>query len=133
MGKPPTVPTRPGGHERFIRRARAFAFGMQAALREGHPDLALSAAAHCVIAACDAILAKKTGRRSIARDHSSVAGLIEGLPLPGVAQKARQVEFVLSLKSAGEYEERDLSAEEVEKAVAMAKRVLEWVEAALER
>lgn len=59
MAKPPTIPTRPGGHERFMRRAREFSFGMQAALEDGHPDLALSTAAHCVIAACDAILAKK--------------------------------------------------------------------------
>jgi HEPN domain-containing protein len=106
---------------------------MEGALKDGQADLALSTAAHCVIAACDAILAFNMHRRSIASDHSRVAGMIEELELPGAPQKARQIEFVLSLMSAGEYDDREVTSAEVEKAVKMARRVLDWAEENLPR
>jgi HEPN domain-containing protein len=133
MGSSPTSPVARGRATRFLERAREFALEMRDALSHGHLDVAASNAAHCVIAACDALLVSKAGRRSKARDHGKVARLIEQLGLPGAADHARQVEFVLTLKSAGQYDDRRLTTAEVEKAVKMARRVLEWVEANVAR
>lgn len=133
MADLPTVPVRRGSEKLFLRKAREFARQMERALEAGDLNVAASSASHCVISAADALLAHEKGVRSRAKDHGVVVRLVSAAAIPGAAEKAAQVEEVLALKHVAEYDDRDVTKGEAERAVKKAARFLEWVEKSVER
>lgn len=129
MVEVPSVKVRPGAHGTFLKKAREFGRSMEHALASGDYSAAASHASHCVICACDALLAFHKGIRSRAKDHGAVVRLIETTGLEGVREKADQAEFVLSLKQVAEYDERVVGPLDAAEAAKRARRFLDWVEA----
>jgi HEPN domain-containing protein len=122
----PTVASRPGAHRIFLKKAQEFARAMERAFEVGDYNAAASAASHCAISACDALLARHKGLRSRARDHGAVVRLIETIGLEGAEQRANQLERVLSVKQFAEYDDRDVRKADAAEAVKRAKRFLDW-------
>lgn len=131
MPDPGTVPVRAGAERTFLKKSREFARGMEGGLAAGDANQAASDAAHCVICACDALMARRRGVRSRAKDHSAVVDLVAELELPAAREKAAQAAEVISLKHVAEYDDREVLLKDAERAVKQARRFLEWVEAAL--
>jgi hypothetical protein len=68
-----------------------------------------------------------TGTRSRGQRHVEVTELLKTLKLEGVREKVTQIEGVLQLKILVEYEDREISREEVVRLAAQAERILLWV------
>ena len=131
MAEVPSVPVRAGAHRSYLKKAQEFARAMERALEAGDYNAASSAASHCVISACDALLARHKGVRSRGRDHGAVVRLIEATGLDGARGRADQAEFVLALKQVAEYDDRDIRPADAVEAVKRARRFLAWVEASI--
>jgi HEPN domain-containing protein len=127
----PTAGVGPAAFRVFRKKARQFAETMEAALEAGNPDAAASAASHCAISTCDALLAAHRGLRSRERDHAAVLRLVETTGLPGIRERARRLETVLALKQVAEYDDTEVSINDASTAVKQARRFLDWAETQL--
>lgn len=125
---PRTEPVSRGEYVTYLAKAREYtAIG-----RDALQDLRYSGAGlgsiHGIISACDAFTIFQLGLRHKGEDHRDVVQLMRRAPTPEIDSITRQVVSVLDLKNRVEYGGDGLSAEEAEKAVTQAERVLRWVE-----
>ena len=130
MAEVRSAAVRAGAHRLFLKKAQEFARSMDRDLEGGDFHSAASAASHCVICACDAVLARHKGIRSRSQDHGAVLGLLGTVGLEGLSARVNQAGFVLSLKQVAECGDHEISAADAKEAVKRARRFLEWVEAA---
>ncbi len=125
---PRTEPVASEEHTAYLLKAREFL----ALARDSLGDLRYSGAGlgaiHGVISACDAFTIFHLEVRSRGEDHRDVVRVMERVSTDGLKEVTRQVLSVLDLKSRVEYGGDGLTAEEAEKIVTRAERVLRWVE-----
>lgn len=122
--------------EVYARKAERFAASARAALAQGSWDPALSAAAHALICASDAVTIRHLRQRSAAQEHGESVALlraVEAVPAADKAIVARQVEGVLARKHWSEYEDRLVEEDEARRALQAMERalpkLLRWAEA----
>ena len=128
MPEVPSVSVGPAAYRTFRKKAREFARSMHRALEAGDNNAAASAASHCVICACDALLARHRRIRSRAHDHAAALRLVEESGMAGARERVDKVHAVISLKHVAEYADREVRRGEAEDAVKRAKRFFEWAE-----
>ncbi|MDE1821697.1 MAG: HEPN domain-containing protein [Euryarchaeota archaeon] len=112
----------------YLSKAREFEGMARWALEDLRYSGAGLAAIHAVISACDAFTVRKLGLRNKGEDHRDVVRLMKDAPTEGLEVVTRRVLSVLDLKNRVEYGGDGLSADEAERALAQAERVLRWVE-----
>lgn len=117
----------------YIRKAERFAHAARTLLDQGAWDPALSAAAHALICATDAVTIRHLGKRSSAQDHGESAGLLREVGTIPAAERvavARHVEGVLAMKHLAEYEDRLVEEDEARRALQAMERawpkLLRW-------
>lgn len=113
--------------EVYSKKAEAFAAAARLALADGSWDPALSAAAHALICASDAVTIRHLRQRSAAQEHGESVALlrsVETIPAAERTTVARQVEGVLARKHWAEYEDRLVREDEARRAVQAMERAL---------
>lgn len=126
----PTKPTKVGADKRYLRKARKFFDGCKSEHDKENWDACGVLAVHVAISACDAICARLLQVRSSGADHIDAVRLFTQLPLDKqeLNAKVKQLERVIQMKNAAEYEDRELKESEARDMLRDAGRFLEWVE-----
>lgn len=126
----PKKPTKVGADKRYLDKAQNFLNGCKSMFEQGNWDSCGVLAVHAAISACDSICSKLLQVRSAGSDHMEAVGLVMDLPINANERKAkaRQLERILRMKNAAEYEDRELEEDEACEMLRDAERLLKWVE-----
>lgn len=112
----------------FLDRAVEFLDAARDCLSRGHHQAAVSNAVHAAIAAVDAVTVFHVGKRSVPQRHEDAVHLLGMLDLPEseLEPRARQLRWLLGLKTKAEYTDDLVTAHEAGGSVQDAERLVAW-------
>lgn len=119
----------------FWNRATSYYKTLQT-IRQNRDDACVGVSVHCSIAAIDAFTTFSLGERSAGQSHNEAVLLLKKAKAndenekSGVCQKLMEL---ISLKNVGEYEDRNPSRTEADRAIAIGERVYKFVESELKK
>ncbi len=99
---------------------------MERSYAEGLKMAAAVNAVQCAIASADAVCVSHLGRRAAPQRHQDAAELLATCGLKGARGKAGQLRRILEMKHAAEYDDRALTAAEIQRLVERTRRFHEW-------
>ncbi|MFH0884952.1 MAG: HEPN domain-containing protein, partial [Candidatus Micrarchaeota archaeon] len=117
-------------------RAKQYYTSMEDAYGKGNYDACTGNAVHCAISAVDAFTVMKLGRKSSAQNHNEIILLLKEARTTDEAEKARVCEKLyelLSMKTIAEYDDRQLSKADADRARTLCEKIYSFLESEVER
>ncbi len=122
-------------YEIFRKRANQYHTSMEDAYEKGNYDACTGNAVHCIISAVDAFTVMKLGRKSSVQSHNEIILLLKEARASDEAEKARACEKLyelLSMKSIAEYDDRELSKRDADRARMLCEKIHSFLEKEME-
>lgn len=112
----------------FLKKAEEYSQTMKDELLANRWNATVLNSIHCGISSVDAVTAALLGLRHAGERHEEVISLIRTLPLPPdeINSKCRQLQDLLRIKNAAEYEERLMTESDAASADKNADRLFSW-------
>lgn len=113
----------------YMRKAQECLDAARDASAKQNNNAAVINAIHCGISASDALLVFFKGIRSSGQNHNETISLLRTLDFnkEEMNNKTRQLQHLLQIKNAAEYEERLMTSGDSENAVRDSERFYSWV------
>lgn len=114
----------------FLNRARQYKSAMEASYEQGDYDACIGSAVHCIIAVVDAISVLVLGKKSSAQNHNEIALMLKEIKTSNESEKAKTCDLLLQIigmKTLAEYEDKNMSKAEAEKAKRICEKVYTFV------
>jgi len=129
---PKTKPVDRAEWRLYLAKAADFYETMLAALASKNWNSVGLAAVHCSISATDALLASRTGTRSVSPDHGDVVQLLQrNVKSDGASQNSKCLLRIIRMKNEVEYESRSFTEREAAAIVRDTERYFGWVKSLL--
>ncbi len=119
----------------FWNRATSYYKTLQA-VRQNRDDACVGISVHCSIAAIDAFTTFTLGERSAGQSHNEAILLLKKAKANDENEKSgvcQKLVGLISLKNVGEYEDRNPSKAEADRAVAACEKIYRFVESELKK